>query len=185
MCQATATPPSLKYEADGGPGIQRIMEILGGSIDADADQQMFFMTQIVFWLLAATDGHAKNFSITHLPHTTYRSTPLYDVLSAHPIIGNGANQLSMRRAKLAMAVRGKNAHYLINDIRRSHWIAQGQKVGLAPDKVEEMIATLTGMTESIVEKVSAQLPAAFPSDVADAIFKGMLRQSRLLAGQRK
>ena len=39
--------------------------------------------QIVFYLLAATDGHAKNFSITHLPNNKYKLTPLYDALFIH------------------------------------------------------------------------------------------------------
>jgi serine/threonine-protein kinase HipA len=183
MCQATGTPAANKYEADGGPGIRSIMEVLAGSQRSDIDQRNFFKAQIVFWLLAATDGHAKNFSIAHLKSNRYEATPIYDVLSAHPIIGNGPNLVSARRAKLAMAVRGENAHYLINDIRRRHWIAQGQRVTLAPVDVEEMIATLTGMTERVIDEVEALLPAAFPRDVSDRIFEGLLRQSAKLAAQ--
>lgn len=87
MCQATATPPVRKYQCDGGPGIARIMELLLGSDNAAQDRNLFFKTQIVFWLLAATDGHGKNFSIAHFPGGRYRATPIYDVLSAHPVIG--------------------------------------------------------------------------------------------------
>ncbi len=184
LCQATATPANRKYESDGGPGIQRIMSVLAGSDDADSDQRRFFMAQIIFWLLAATDGHAKNFSIAHLPRNGYRSTPLYDVLSAHPIIGRGVDKLSRHRVKLAMAVRGKNVQYLLEDIRRDHWIAQGRRVGLPSAAVEEMIDTLTGMTESVIHQVSTQLPPDFPMDVADAIFEGMSDLSKKLTGQR-
>ena len=96
MCQATGTPAGAKYESDGGPGIETIMGILANSADAARDRMNFFVTQLVFWVLAAIDGHAKNFSIAHLPGNTYRSTPLYDVLSAHPIIGTRRNQLPPR-----------------------------------------------------------------------------------------
>jgi serine/threonine-protein kinase HipA len=82
-----------------------------------------------------------------------------------------------------MAVRGNNAHYLINDIRRRHWIAQGQRVTLAPADVEEMITTLTDMTEDVVAEVEALLPAAFPTDVSDRIFEGLRQQSAKLAAQ--
>jgi serine/threonine-protein kinase HipA len=183
MCQATGTPAALKYESDGGPGIQTVMEVLAGSEQPAIDQRNFFMTQLVFWILAATDGHAKNFSIAHLKSNRYEATPLYDVLSAHPIIGNGANRLSARRVKLAMSVRGKNVHYLIDEIRRSHWVAQGQRVTLAPADVEEMIKRLTDMTEEVVAKVATLLPAGFPQDVSEAIFAGMLRQSARLTSQ--
>ncbi|MDG0024641.1 type II toxin-antitoxin system HipA family toxin [Trinickia sp. Y13] len=183
MCQATGTPSNSKYEADGGPGIQQIMSILAGSEQAGVDQSKFFKAQIVFWILAATDGHAKNFSIAHLHSNRYAATPLYDVLSAHPIIGTGRNQISPRRIKLSMAVRSKNAHYLISEIRRRHWVAQGQCVTLAPEEVEEMIDTLTGMTEAVIDNVAARLPKGFPQDVSNKIFEGMRRQSKKLAAQ--
>ncbi len=62
-CQALSVGPSRKYETDGGPGILEIAELLKGSDTPDTDQRTFFKAQIVFWLLGATDGHAKNFSI--------------------------------------------------------------------------------------------------------------------------
>lgn len=183
MCQATGTSSNSKYESDGGPGIEQIMRILAGSEQARVDQFNFFKAQIVFWILAATDGHAKNFSIAHLASNGYIATPLYDVLSAHPIIGNGRNQISPRRVKLAMAVRSKNVHYLISEIRRRHWVAQGRRVTLAAEEVEEMIDTLTGKTEAVIENVAAQLPNGFPEHVSDKIFDGMRRHSEKLAAQ--
>ncbi|MEX3931805.1 type II toxin-antitoxin system HipA family toxin [Paraburkholderia phymatum] len=181
MCQATGTPPIVKYQADGGPGVDTVMEILAGSVDAATDTTRFFKTQLIFWLLAATDGHAKNFSIAHLPGNRYRATPLYDVLSAHPIIGRGANRIPMQKAKMAMAVRGTSNHYLIAQIVRRHWIAQGQQVGLAPDAVDALIASVTNDTQHVIDTVAAQLPAAFPKDLASAIFDGLLKQSSKLA----
>ncbi|WP_175674112.1 type II toxin-antitoxin system HipA family toxin [Burkholderia ambifaria] len=180
MCQATGTPSGAKYESDGGPGIATIMGILANSAEAAQDRKNFFVTQLVFWVLAAIDGHAKNFSIAHLPGNTYRSTPLYDVLSAHPIIGTRRNQLSPRRARLAMAVCGKNRHYVIADIQPRHWIAQGARVGLTEDEVRAAMAAVAARTEPAIADVAARIPADFPADVADAIFDGMRRQARKL-----
>ena len=39
------------------------MELLLGSDNAEQDRRNFFKTQLIFWVLAATDGHGKNFSI--------------------------------------------------------------------------------------------------------------------------
>ncbi|MBR8458873.1 type II toxin-antitoxin system HipA family toxin [Burkholderia dolosa] len=181
MCQATGTPSAAKYEADGGPGIATIMEILANSADAAHDRRNFFVAQLVFWVLAAIDGHAKNFSIAHLPGNAYRSTPLYDVLSAHPIIGTRRNQLPPRRARLAMAVCGKNRHYVIGDIQPRHWIAHGRRVGLTEDDVRTAMADVAARTEPAIADVASRMPADFPADVADAIFDGMRRQSRKLA----
>ncbi|WP_244831819.1 type II toxin-antitoxin system HipA family toxin [Caballeronia sp. TF1N1] len=182
MCQATGTPALQKYEADGGPGIGHVMEVLSGSGRAANDRRDFFMTQMVFWLLAATDGHAKNFSIAHLPGNRYESTPLYDVLSAHPIIGRGRNQLAAQRAKLAMAVHGKNIHYVIAEILPRHWIAQGRTVGFAAPEVEALIAEVTARTQQVVDEVASVLPRDFPMDIAEAIFNGMRRLCNKLAG---
>jgi serine/threonine-protein kinase HipA len=181
MCQATGTSALHKYESDGGPGIEAIMEVLSGSARAAIDRQNFFVTQMIFWLLAATDGHAKNFSIAHLPGNRYESTPLYDVLSAHPIIGAGAGRLPAQKVKLAMAVRGKNVHYLLNQIQRRHWIAEGHRVGFSATDVDAMIDTLTARTDMVIDEVSSLLPEDFPMDVAAAIFQGMQRLSRKLA----
>jgi serine/threonine-protein kinase HipA len=180
MCQATGTPALRKYENDGGPGVERIMEILSSSADAASDRRAFFVTQIVFWLLAATDGHAKNFSIAHFPDNRYRATPLYDVLSAHPIIGNGRNRLARQKAKLAMSVRSQDKHYHIAEIQRRHWIAQGARVGYPADQVEEMIAQVAQRTDAVIDDVSARLPADFPADIATKIFDGMRRFNRKL-----
>ncbi|MFX1765394.1 type II toxin-antitoxin system HipA family toxin [Paraburkholderia sp. A1RI-2L] len=181
LCQATGTPGLHKYEADGGPGIESVMTVLGGSVRREDDRHHFFMAQLVFWLLAATDGHAKNFSIAHLPGSRYAATPLYDVLSAHPIIGRGRNQLPAQRASLAMAVRGRNAHYRIAQILPRHWIAQGQRVGFTVAQVEAMMETVAGATERVIGEVAAQLPGDFPLDVAESVFAGMRRLARVLA----
>jgi len=180
MCQATGTAARVKYQADGGPGIDKIMAILSRSAAADADRRNFFFAQIVFWLLAATDGHAKNFSIAHREHNEYVATPLYDILSVHPIVGRRANQIPRQGVKLAMAVSGKNAHYRIEEILPRHWIAQGGRVGFAAADVEQMLVRAARSTESVIDAVSATLPKGFPQDVADTVFSGMRRLSRKL-----
>ena len=181
MCQATGTSPLLKYQADGGPSITRIMELLLGSDNAAQDRATFFKTQIIFWLLAATDGHGKNFSLALLPGGRFRSTPIYDVLSAHPVIGTGRNRIPPQKAKLAMAVRGSSNHYLIEKIQPRHWIVQAQQVGLGAVAAERLIEEVIIATESVIGEVGKLLPDDFPMDVAEAIFSGMRKQSGKLA----
>ncbi|MDB5813694.1 MAG: toxin HipA [Rhodocyclales bacterium] len=181
MCQATGTPPLRKYQADGGPGIARIMDILAASEAAEQDRRNFFKTQILFWLLAATDGHAKNFSLFHLPGGRFRATPLYDVVSAHPIIGKGKNQLSPTKAKLAMSVHGSANYYGIQQIQRRHWHATARKTGLGQDTASAIIEELLDATHAVVDEVSGQLPDTFPQDLADTIFDGMQKQCARLA----
>lgn len=134
----------------------------------------------MFWLLAATDGHAKNFSIFNLPKSRFRATPLYDVLSAHPILGHGANNVAPQRAKLAMAVRGSENYYLLQKIQRRHWGKHAQQAGLGAQAAEDIIEDIVTRTKNVVDSVYGQLPPAFPKDLADAILNGIVSQSERL-----
>jgi len=176
ICQATGTPPHLKYESDGGPGIDRIMKILETSTDSKRDQRIFFQTQLIFWMLCATDGHAKNFSLFNLPDGGHELTPIYDVLSAYPILGEGPRKLSTFRAKMAMAIRSKNAHWLMRDIRRRHWVTLGERHGVVDGDgchVDCIIDDLVARTPEVINSVRAKLPNDFPEAVADSIFDGL------------
>ena len=175
MCQATGTAPTLKYEADGGPSMNRCLEILAGSEQADGDRTRFVLTQFAFWLLAATDGHAKNFSIYHRRGGSFGLTALYDVLSAWPIIGEGPNLLSEHNAKLAMALRSKSAHYKLRDIRVRHWVALAQRCG-APD-VWARIQQMAHGVDAALDRVSSLLPVTFPLSVWDAVQAGTTRHA--------
>jgi len=176
MCQATGTPPHLKYEADGGPGVARIMGLLETSSQAGQDRRVFFQSQVLFWMLRATDGHAKNFSLFVRSGGTYALTPLYDVLSAYPILGEGPGKLSPFRAKMAMAVRSKNPHWIMRDIHRSHWLTVGEQFGVMMSDgrgVEGVIDDLVLRTSEVVQIVRAKLPPGFPEALAESIFGGL------------
>jgi serine/threonine-protein kinase HipA len=172
FCQALGLAGSRKYEKQGGPGMKDILRILAAS-EGRSDAATFVKAQLLFWALAATDGHAKNFSLFHRPGGTYTMTPLYDVLSAWPVIGKGARQLAYQKAELAMAVRGKNAHYRLADIRRRHWDNLAALAGLpgASDIIEQLLAGAPAVTADI----QSRLPRDFPESVAGRIFTGLDR----------
>jgi len=185
ICQATGTPPHLKYEADGGPGVERVMGLLETSRHSERDRRRFFEAQLLFWMLCATDGHAKNFSLFLRPGGAYELTPLYDVLSAYPLLGEGPGKLSPFRARMAMAVRSKNPHWRIRDIERRHWLAVGERHGVVtPDGrgaryvVEELVAR----TPEVVSVVRETLPEGFPERLADSILGGLVAAADRLAG---
>lgn len=50
FCQATATPPGLKYESDGRPGMATIMELLLVSERFAEARRDFLRTQVVCWM---------------------------------------------------------------------------------------------------------------------------------------
>lgn len=179
FCQASGLPGDLKYESDGGPGVRAGLALLAGGNNPREDSLRFALTQLAFWLMAATDGHAKNFSIFLERGGGYRMTPLYDVLSVWPIMGTGPNQLHPRRAKLAMAIRSKlgskNTHYHLHEIRTRHWQLLAQQSGV-PDAFDHMVALVLQVPEAL-ERVAEQLPPSFPQRVFKPIRAGMLAQA--------
>lgn len=62
-----AAAPGLKYESDGGPGIGAIMGMRLGSERSAEDRRDFMRTQILFWMLAAIDGHGGAWEKPALP----------------------------------------------------------------------------------------------------------------------
>jgi serine/threonine-protein kinase HipA len=177
FCQATGRPPTRRYESDGGPSVTEILEILASSAAADRDRSNFVLAQLAFWLLAATDGHGKNFSIHHLAGGSFELTPLYDVLSAWPVIGRGANQLPIEDAKLAMAVIGRKRRYRLLEIQARHWQALASQVGGPAlwDRMRAMVDSAPGVFDGI------ELPRAFPSTVRSKISAGVREQARRFA----
>ncbi len=174
-CQALSVPPTLKYEDQGGPGIAKIEELLKGSDTPGEDQVRFFKAQVLFWLIGATDGHAKNFSI-RLSRGGFSLTPLYDVLSAQPNFDAG--QIPRNKMKLAMAV-GSSRHYRLNDIASRHFV-ETAKISKLPVGAEIILNDVADTAEAVMDKVLSALPAYFPQKIADSIRAGAMKRRDLL-----
>ncbi|WP_321895383.1 type II toxin-antitoxin system HipA family toxin [Burkholderia cepacia] len=172
FCQALGVPPHLKYESHGGPGVPDLAGLLRRSETSREDLDTLFAALIVFWMLAAPDGHAKNFSLRLLAGGRFRLTPLYDVMSIWPVEGDGANQWSWHKAKLAMAVHGKRKHYAMRDITRRHFSAMAEHC-LLGDIATPIVERLVAMTPHVIESVAAALPPGFPARVAERILGGL------------
>lgn len=180
FCQVHGISSSQKYQDQGGPGIDLILDKLRGSSAAEQDRRNFLKAQLVFWLLAAPDGHAKNFSLFLEAGSRFRLTPLYDVMSAWPAIGSGPNQFDRHQLKLAMSVNDTNSHYRINDIRRKHWNATAKRNAMGSD-FERVIHDLISATPAALGKVASQLPVGFPVEVSEPILNGVQAQVIRLA----
>jgi serine/threonine-protein kinase HipA len=177
-CQALSVPPARKYESDGGPGIRKIVEFLKGSDTPDADQRTFLKAQMVFWLLGATDGHAKNFSIRLAPGGRFRLTPLYDIISTQPSLDAG--QITQKQMKLAMAV-GTNRHYAVHTIVGRHFVQTAKASGLPDKMVIDLIAELNDTATKTIDQARAALPKHFPEKIAASIADGAKQRLKALA----
>lgn len=174
MCQALGYSPNIKYESDGGPGIGEIMRFLIQSREVKHDRELFFQSQVLYWLLAAIDGHAKNFSVFIEPEGRFRMTPLYDIMSAYPLIAN--KQLQSRKIKMAMALRGKNRHYHWHSIQPRHFISTAAQIGFNPETAQTLFNEMIDKIDDVAAQVQAQLPAHFPESIASPVLDGILKQ---------
>ena len=179
LCQATGTPASSKYEAEGGPGMLAIARVLQGSEARAEDLKTFLRSQLLFSMLAATDGHAKNFSIRLLPRGAYRLTPLYDVISAWPITGRRHDQVHPKKLKLAMAWLGTNKHYRVEEIQRRHFEQTARRCGV--DNMTEIVIEVVERTPSVVDAVASRLPSDFPPDLFDNVAGGLRKSAKKIA----
>lgn len=174
FCQALSIPPAIKYESQKGPGIKDILDLLRASDSPTEDRKKFLMTQIAFWLLAATDGHAKNFSVFLSPGGRFHLTPLYDVLSVQPSFDR--HQIQRNKMKLAMAV-GSKRHWAIHEIMPRHFIQTAESCGIGAKVVEGIFDELNDKSVRAIETVLSELPAGFPEDLVVSISEGI--KSRL------
>ena len=172
-------PGTKKYEAEGGPGMHDILRVLEAGSRAVEDKRAFLKAQIILWMLAAVDGHAKNYSIFHERGGTYRLAPFYDILSAWPVSGRGVNKLDVHKAKLAMAVRSKNAHWKLKEIKPHHWDAVARDAGLG--NARSMLQEIVTLAPRVVETAGRRIPKNFPSVVLDTILAGLRRTAADIA----
>ncbi|MCR9225053.1 MAG: type II toxin-antitoxin system HipA family toxin [Hyphomonas sp.] len=170
FCQAISVPSTRKYQRDGGPGVLDILERLKESDTPNEDRMAFFRAQMVFWLIGATDGHSKNFSIQLRPGGRFVLAPLYDIISAQPIVDDG--RIAHNRYKLAMSL-GLNNRYQVMQITRRHFDQTAEAAGLPKGTgarlCEELNAAIPGALEAIRELADNTISAALIESIATGV----------------
>ena len=144
-CQALGLPPASKYQNEGGPSPERIIELLRSAIrerEHAADAVSRFVDALAFnWVIAGTDAHAKNYSLL-LAGPQVRFAPLYDVASALPY-----EDMYLPRLHMAMRIGGE---YRLEALAGRHWRRFAESAGLDPEVLVRRI-----------DELAAQAPAAF------------------------
>ncbi|UGA55417.1 type II toxin-antitoxin system HipA family toxin [Vibrio sp. VB16] len=170
ICQVFGMPSSIKYESQGGPSIAQIMALLMGSSNALEDRYNFMRFQVFQWIIGATDGHAKNFSIYIDKGGSYSLTPFYDILSAYPLLGGKG--LNIRKLKLAMGLKAtKGKKYEVNKILPRHFLDTAKAVNFNQDKMQKIMDEMKDALPKAILQVKANLPKDFPEHISDSIFE--------------
>ena len=165
-CQALSVPPTLKYQNEGGPGMIDVLGLLNGSDTPIEDQDIFLKAQIIFWLMGATDAHAKNFSVFLSPGGSYRMTPLYDIVTAQGALE--ARQIERKQMKMAMSV-GNSRHYRFDQVHGRHFVQTAMRSGMSKKRAMAIIEEIAVCAPKALESANANLPKDFTTSVVDAV----------------
>ncbi|MCC5968943.1 MAG: HipA domain-containing protein [Pararhodobacter sp.] len=179
ICQSLGYPSAMKYQKLGGPGIAQIMELLRESDTPIEDRETFFRAQIFFFLIGASDGHAKNFSLRLGRRGRFRLAPLYDILSIAPVVRAG--RLQRKRYRLAMSVDG---HYGIDEIVPRHFEAEGRAAGLPKGRALELLQDMSDRLGAALDRallaVGDQVPEAVSGPIATDAMQRAAQMKELL-----
>jgi len=128
VCQSAGVTPRTKYEAEGGPGVARIVKLLRDNSSAAAEDIDRFVEALALnWVIGAPDAHAKNYSVL-IAAGQVRLAPLYDLISILPY---PEVEIS-RKIKLAMKIGGDCR---VGYISRRHWLRLAEDNDLDPERV--------------------------------------------------
>ncbi len=119
-CQALAVHPAKKYEAEGGPGVLAIMNLLNQSSRPVEDRKRFMAALAFNYVILGTDAHARNYSLLLGAHGQIRLAPFYDIASLLPY---GRRR---RDEKFAMRIGG---HYRDHELQPRHFEALARQCG--------------------------------------------------------
>ena len=105
------------------------------------------------------------------PEGKYRLTPLYDIMSAYPLMAK--KQLQAQKIKMAMALKGKNTHYHWYNIQRRYFLETAKAVNYSTRNADNILDEMLEQVDSVIDKVSDKLPKRFPNNISQPIFDGL------------
>jgi serine/threonine-protein kinase HipA len=177
FCQALAVQPGAKYENDGGPGFAQIMPLLDGTDEPETDRERMMKGACLIYLLAATDVHAKNYSLLRGPGTgrpSMRLAPFYDIASAWPY----GRQLPAQKLKLAMRV---GRHYRLRQIMPRHFEELARACRYPPERILEHLRTFSARLPDEASALLAEVTSKAMSRTSlSAVLDGIARESGLV-----
>ncbi len=171
LCQALGYVPALKYEAEGGPGVERCAELLRRASSAPARDVIAFLDTLLFnFLVGNHDAHAKNHSLLLEGPGAVRLAPLYDVLAT--AVYQGLSR------KLAMRYGGE---YRPRYLRGRHLERLAAQLAVRSSLVRQRALAVIEATLGSTDAARAQLPARFgEAGVIDAILALLRERSERL-----
>ncbi len=161
FCQALGIPPDMKYQAEGGPGLVQMFELLTQHSARPAVDRLLLLEMVLFhFLIGNADAHGKNFSLLIGPHGA-RLAPVYDALCTlvYPSLS----------PKLAMKISDRRE---FADVQPSHWERFARDTGLAPGLVTDRLRRM----QKVLPQLARQLVTGSPRFACSAIVASICMQ---------
>ncbi|MBU2960231.1 type II toxin-antitoxin system HipA family toxin [Citreicella sp. C3M06] len=174
--QAMGLPSALKYQQHGGPSMADCLTLLQQSDTPIDDQASFLKAHIFNWMIAAIDGHAKNFSI-FLEGDGFRLAPLYDIISAAP--DHLRATVRHKDFQLAMSV-GRRGHYRLDQIVPRHFDETAKRAGVPLEARQRAFRELVDHAPAALSRARNRLPEGFPIAISEQIIRYAEDRLRLL-----
>lgn len=140
LCQALGYLPDNKYAVDGGPGCADILRLLMSTGPTAQTNVASFLQMLFFnYLIAATDAHAKNYSLILSADGAHRLAPMYDVASIAPYVDSA--QWCKKPPKLAMSIGGENriGYLSFSNLSKMQDQCDLEKVGISAEGCAELM----------------------------------------------
>jgi serine/threonine-protein kinase HipA len=155
LCQALGLHPNDKYQYDNGPSASGIASFLRKALPYSSAQAAVWglIDGLAWnWILAATDGHAKNYSLV-LEGRDVAMAPLYDIASILPY--EKIDRYG-RDVRMAMSIGGNYAMHL----GRGEWGKSAGEFGVSKPALLERVALLATKAPEAFEKAAAEARSA-------------------------
>jgi len=149
FCQALSVPPELKYEQEGGPGIERSLDLIDRAAARPAADRLNFIRMLIFhYLVGNADAHGKNYALLYRGKAADLA-PLYDVLctAAYPRLAK----------KLAMAIGGRS---VADTLQLKHWLTLVPDTRTAQRLLVRDMTELAGGIRDEADRLLAEFEAA-------------------------
>ena len=157
FCQLLNVSPKLKYQEDGGPGIEECIAKMP-ELHLPADSRLHFIRLVLFnFLIGNCDAHAKNYAVLYREGRPSLA-PAYDLLST--MIYD--NMLK----RFAMTIGGENR---MGQINKTHFAEMAKNCDLNPKLILSELQNFAAMITIQAKKLETELAATHPSPVYERI----------------
>ena len=170
LCQATGIAPGSKYEAEGGPGLEKCCALLERECAVPAVDRLRFVDGVIFnFLIGNHDAHAKNWSLLLEGPDTPRLAPMYDLVST--AVYPGLDR------KMAMKIGGE---YRPEWIRSRHLERMASEAGMSAGGLRDRAGALVERVGKTAPQLRAQQAARNSDSTLDAIAAVIEERSQIL-----